>query len=101
MQGKLVYANYGREEDFEALEKLGVNCSGKIVLMRYGKVGRATKVCTGQQSSMVTILMQCWTKFDGSDRLNPLTCTFYAAMFTTSYRDFLSSLLLERTRSRQ
>ena len=67
MQGKLVYANYGREEDFEALEKLGVNCSGKIVIMRYGKIGRATKVCTGQQSSMVTISVQCWTNLDGSD----------------------------------
>lgn len=51
-QGKLVYANYGREEDFEALEKLGVNCSGKIVIMRYGKIGRATKVCTGQPSPL-------------------------------------------------
>ncbi|KAK2563784.1 N-acetylated-alpha-linked acidic dipeptidase 2 [Acropora cervicornis] len=43
VKGKLVYANYGREEDFDALEKLGVNCSGKIVIMRYGKIGRATK----------------------------------------------------------
>lgn len=62
-----MYANYGREKDFEALEKLGVNCSGKIVIMRYGKIGRATKVCTGQQSSTVTISVQCWTNLDGSD----------------------------------
>lgn len=43
-QGKLVYANYGRDQDFEALEKMGVNCSGKIVIMRYGKIGRSGKV---------------------------------------------------------
>ena len=45
LQGKLVYANYGRDEDFDALTRIGVNVSGKIVIMRYGKVGRATKVC--------------------------------------------------------
>ena len=39
-----MYANYGREEDFAELKKLGVNCTGKIVIMRYGKVGRSTKV---------------------------------------------------------
>ena len=39
-----MYANYGRDEDFEKLKELGVNCSGKIVIMRYGKVGRSTKV---------------------------------------------------------
>ena len=39
-----MYANYGRDEDFEKLKELGVNCTGKIVIMRYGKVGRSTKV---------------------------------------------------------
>lgn len=44
LQGKLVYANYGRDEDFDELKKRDVNCTGKIVIMRYGKVGRSTKV---------------------------------------------------------
>ena len=39
-----MYANYGRDEDFVQLKKLGVNCTGKIVIMRYGKVGRSSKV---------------------------------------------------------
>lgn len=39
-----MYANYGRDEDFDELKRLGVNCTGKIVIMRYGKVGRSTKV---------------------------------------------------------
>lgn len=43
VKGKLVYANYGREGDFAELKKLGVNCTGKIVIMRYGKVGRSSK----------------------------------------------------------
>ncbi|XP_021341119.1 glutamate carboxypeptidase 2-like [Mizuhopecten yessoensis] len=31
---ELVYANYGRAEDFDKLWELGVNCSGKIVIVR-------------------------------------------------------------------
>ena len=34
--GEIVYVNYGRKEDFEELEKLGVSVKGKIVLARYG-----------------------------------------------------------------
>jgi len=33
---EVVYANYGRKEDFETLKKLGVDVKGKIVLARYG-----------------------------------------------------------------
>ena len=40
----VVYANFGRPEDFDALEKLGVNVKGKIVLVRYGKCFRGLKV---------------------------------------------------------
>ena len=39
-----MYANYGSDQDFAELKKLGVNCTGKIVIMRYGKVARSTKV---------------------------------------------------------
>ena len=33
---EVVYANYGRKEDFEKLKTLGVEVKGKIVLARYG-----------------------------------------------------------------
>ena len=33
---EVVYANYGRVEDFEMLQELGVDVKGKIVLARYG-----------------------------------------------------------------
>jgi N-acetylated-alpha-linked acidic dipeptidase len=33
---EVVYANYGRKEDFEMLQELGVDVEGKIVLARYG-----------------------------------------------------------------
>jgi N-acetylated-alpha-linked acidic dipeptidase len=33
---EVVYANYGRKEDFEKLDELGVALKGKIVIARYG-----------------------------------------------------------------
>ncbi|KAK2519042.1 putative N-acetylated-alpha-linked acidic dipeptidase [Columba livia] len=44
-EGELVYVNYGRTEDFFKLEReMGINCSGKIVIARYGKIFRGNKV---------------------------------------------------------
>uniref|UniRef100_A0A8C5WWD8 Folate hydrolase 1 n=1 Tax=Laticauda laticaudata TaxID=8630 RepID=A0A8C5WWD8_LATLA len=44
-EGDLVYVNYGRIEDFHRLEReMGINCSGKIVIVRYGKIFRGNKV---------------------------------------------------------
>ena len=43
-QGDLVYVNYGRPSDFKILIDKGVNCSGKIVIVRYGRVFRGDKV---------------------------------------------------------
>ncbi|CAL4102285.1 unnamed protein product, partial [Meganyctiphanes norvegica] len=40
----VVYVNYGRVEDFEQLDKLGVNISGHIVMARYGKIFRGNKI---------------------------------------------------------
>ncbi len=49
MTGQVVYANYGRPEDFSALEKLGVDVRGKIVLVRYGELFRGLKVRNAQK----------------------------------------------------
>lgn len=32
----VVYANYGTKRDFERLKELGIDCTGKIVIARYG-----------------------------------------------------------------
>ncbi|PAA74314.1 hypothetical protein BOX15_Mlig018580g1 [Macrostomum lignano] len=54
VSGPVVFANYGRERDFEYLQQLNVTLSGAIALMRYGGVGRGKKLvnaaaygCTG------------------------------------------------------
>lgn len=45
LQGDLVYVNYARTEDFFKLEReMGINCTGKIVIARYGKIFRGNKV---------------------------------------------------------
>ena len=41
---EVVYANYGRKEDFETLKALGIDLKGKIVLARYGGNFRGYKV---------------------------------------------------------
>lgn len=33
---EIVYANYGTKQDFERLRSIGVDCTGKIVIARYG-----------------------------------------------------------------
>lgn len=44
-QADLVYVNYGRTEDFFKLEReMGIDCTGKIVIARYGKIFRGNKV---------------------------------------------------------
>lgn len=42
--GDLMYANYGTVDDFLELEKRNLKCTGKIVIMRYGKIFRGNKV---------------------------------------------------------
>lgn len=40
-----MYVNYGRTEDFYKLQReMGINCTGKIVIARYGKIFRGNKV---------------------------------------------------------
>ncbi|XP_065051514.1 N-acetylated-alpha-linked acidic dipeptidase 2-like [Rhopilema esculentum] len=56
--GDLVYANYGREEDFAMLkDHFKVNCTGKIVIVRYGKVYRGAKVFNAQMNGAIGIFI--------------------------------------------
>lgn len=41
---EVVYANFGRQEDYTKLDELSVNVSGKVVLVRYGDVFRGDVV---------------------------------------------------------
>ena len=63
--GQVVYANYGRPEDFAALEKLGVDVKGKIVLVRYGELFRGLKVRNAQKRGREGILIYSDPADDG------------------------------------
>lgn len=43
VQAGLVYVNYGMPEDYEALDRMGVDVRGKIAIARYGKGWRGLK----------------------------------------------------------
>ncbi len=39
----LVYVNYGMPDDYKALQRMGVDVKGKIVIARYGQGWRGLK----------------------------------------------------------
>src|SRR5471030_2323054 len=43
VRGPLVYVNYGRQQDYEELEKQGISVKGAIVIARYGHSWRGIK----------------------------------------------------------
>jgi N-acetylated-alpha-linked acidic dipeptidase len=55
--GQVVYANYGRPDDFAALEKMGIDVKDKIVLVRYGELFRGLKVYNAQKRGARGILI--------------------------------------------
>lgn len=62
---QVVYANYGRPEDYEAIEKLGVSAKGKIALVRYGKLFRGLKVRIAEERGAAGVLIYSDPADDG------------------------------------
>uniref|UniRef100_A0A7N6BRZ8 Glutamate carboxypeptidase 2 n=1 Tax=Anabas testudineus TaxID=64144 RepID=A0A7N6BRZ8_ANATE len=57
-EGDLVYVNYGRTEDFFQLEReMKINVTGKIVIVRYGKIFRGNKVKNAMLAGAKGIIM--------------------------------------------
>ncbi|MEX2471499.1 MAG: M28 family peptidase [Gemmatimonadota bacterium] len=55
--GEVVYANYGRREDFRALDSLGIDLTGKIVIARYGGNFRGFKVLFSEERGAAGVIM--------------------------------------------
>ncbi|XP_031116430.1 probable glutamate carboxypeptidase LAMP1 isoform X2 [Ipomoea triloba] len=55
--GPLVYANYGRVQDFERLREMGVNLTGNVVLARYGAIFRGDIVENAQEAGAIGVLI--------------------------------------------
>ena len=61
----VVYANYGRPEDFKKLDDLGISVKGKIVLVRYGGNFRGVKVYIAQQRGAAGVIIYSDPADDG------------------------------------
>lgn len=55
--GKLLYVNYGRDNDFRYLKKENISCEGKLLILRYGKIHEREKVANAQKWRAAGILL--------------------------------------------
>lgn len=65
VSGDVVYANYGRPEDFKQLKDDGIDLHGKIVLVRYGENFRGVKVYIAQQFGAAGVIIYSDPADDG------------------------------------
>jgi N-acetylated-alpha-linked acidic dipeptidase len=63
--GEVVYANYGRLEDFDQLAAEHIDLHGKIVIVRYGANFRGVKVYIAEQRGAVGVLIYSDPQDDG------------------------------------
>ena len=62
---EVIYANYGRKEDFETLKSLGVDVKGKIVIARYGGNFRGYKAKFAEANGAVGLIIYTDPKDSG------------------------------------
>jgi N-acetylated-alpha-linked acidic dipeptidase len=63
--GEVIYANYGRLEDFDQLAARHIDLHGKIVLVRYGANFRGVKVYLAEQRGAAGVLIYSDPQDDG------------------------------------
>ncbi len=68
---EVVYANYGRAEDFNELAARNIDLHGKIVICRYGSNFRGVKVYLAQQRGAVGVLLYSDPQDDGYAKGDP------------------------------
>ena len=61
----LVYVNYGMKDDYKALERLGIDVKGKIVIVRYGGGWRGLKPLLAQQHGAIGCIVYSDPSDDG------------------------------------
>ena len=69
--GEVVYANYGRLEDFDELEKQHIDLHGKIVIVRYGANFRGVKAYIAEQRGAAGVLIYSDPQDDGYYKGDP------------------------------
>merc|ERR1711962_907552 len=53
VKGELVYVNYGRVEDIQQLQELGVSLKGRIAISKYGKIYRGNIIENCQDAGAI------------------------------------------------
>ncbi len=69
--GEVVYANYGRLEDYDELAKQKIDLHGKIVVVRYGVNFRGVKVYIAEQRGAVGVIIYSDPQDDGYYKGDP------------------------------
>lgn len=64
-EAEVVYANYGRPQDFEKLKQLKVDVRGKIVVVRYGENFRGVKAYVAQENGAAGVIIYSDPADDG------------------------------------
>ena len=63
--GPLVFVNYGLPEDYEILQRLGIDVKGKIVIAKYGRSWRGIKPKVAQEHGAIGCIIYSDPKDDG------------------------------------
>lgn len=61
----VVYANYGRPEDFDTLEQAGISVKDKLVVVRYGEIFRGVKALEAQKRGAAGVILYSDPMDDG------------------------------------
>jgi len=69
--GEVVYANYGRLEDYDELAKQKIDLHGKIVVVRYGVNFRGVKVYIAEQRGAIGVIIYSDPQDDGYYKGDP------------------------------
>ncbi|MEO5599438.1 MAG: transferrin receptor-like dimerization domain-containing protein [Cyclobacteriaceae bacterium] len=65
VSGELVFVNYGVPDDYEYLERLGIDVKGKIVIAKYGGSWRGIKPKVAQEHGAIGCILYSDPKEDG------------------------------------
>ena len=71
VEAEVVYANYGRPEDFKRLEQMKVDVRGKIVIVRYGVNYRGVKALLAERAGAAGLLIYSDPLEDGYFKGDP------------------------------
>jgi N-acetylated-alpha-linked acidic dipeptidase len=61
----VIYVNYGTQEDYRALETMGINVEGKIAIARYGRCYRGIKTKLAEEHKALGLILYSDPQDDG------------------------------------